>query len=422
MKKVIWVTSFFPPCVNVATARNTKLLKYLPANGWEALVVCPDYKIEHTENSRALLSQLSPFVRVSRSGPDWLLSLVSRRGQNRIARYTSYIMNNVIPPDGHVFWALASMKHLGKEIKRYKPDLVYTTCNPYSLNLLGAWARIKFGLPWVTDFRDLWTLNQQPRRAFGFYNQIVSSYLERRYVRCCDGFIANTDNSKKRMVAKYPGLSGKIEVVPNGYDPQDIQTNEPDSVISNSFFYSGSIVANTPYHPLGVLKILGSLENSGKLASNWQLHYAGGQGTAFKEYAAQAGIQMRCVDHGYLDHKRYYGLIRKMDYIIMALPYGLDCSSWIPSRLYDYMGNKAKIICLAPRGSEVFVLLKRYENGVALFYEDPEDLNTEKLNRYLKQIKNENVVPQKFISHYSRESQARKLSKIFDAVKKNVSR
>ena len=417
MRKVIWITSFFTPVVNVATARTAKLLKYLPNYDWEAIVIFPDYGIKHTEFSRALLNDLNASVYASPSVPDRLISLSFERKNKRSARYASYLMNNVFPPDGHVFWAISSLMHIEKQINVFKPDIVYTTCNPFSINLIGAWMKRKFHLPWVTDFRDLWTLNPIPKRFLDIYHQFVSSYLEKFYMNRCDYFIANTDNSKKRMIKKYPVLTEKIDVVPNGYDSQDIDSNKMvENIIPNSFLYSGSIVVTTNYHPLRVFKLLGSLEKYGNISDSWQLHYAGVQGNDFKMYAGQAAIKTQCIDHGFLDHKRYYKLIRQMDYIVMARPFGRDSTSWIHSRFYDYIENKKKIICLAHRGSEIFTLLKEYNHGISLYYEDSEEKNIKRLSEYILHANKNDAIPEQFVNQFTREKQAKKLSEIFNTV------
>jgi len=422
MNKVLWVTPFFPPSINVATVRTIKFLKYLPRFGWEAAVVCPSTTVDHTVASTQLLNQLNNSIRSFSKCRDVFNDLVARKDNDRVARYISYIMNNMIPPDGHFYWALSSLFQVESIVKKYRPDLVFTTCNPYSINLVGAWVKYKFQIPWVTEFRDLWTLNQQPRRFMNGYHQRVSRKLERYYLTRCDRLIVTTQNSKKRMIKQYPMLNDKVDVIYNGFDIQDIQFRRHNNPIPNSFFFSGSIVENTKYNPLPLLSVLKKLQDDDISNTVWQFHYAGTEGESFIDLVRQSGIRVKCQTHGYLDHKRYYALIQKMAYIIICLPREVDCRSWIPSRLYDYMGNKVRIICLASRNSEVFNLLKAYNNCLSLYYEEPEPVQTQKLRLYLSAKEQHEKIPASFLNRFSREHLAMRLTEVFhNTINLNIS-
>ena len=418
MKKVLWITSFFPPRVNVATNRNIKFLKYLPHFGWKAVVICPKETGGHTYASKRLVNQLSPAVTVLSMPPDPFQFLHDRAGVNRGARYLGYLMNNIVPPDGHVFWSLLMLHSIGKEIRRYNPDIVYTTCSPFSINMIGAWIKFKYNVPWVTDFRDLWTLNPVRRRFLSLYYHIISNILEKLYLGYCDAIIVNTETSEYRMKGKYPFLKNQMWVIPNGFDTEDISAQN-HTIIPNSFLYGGLIDYSSNYTPLPILRLLSKLKNKGFLNVPWELHYAGNEGREFTDLCKQAGINGSCITHGYLDHESYYNLIQSMSYVIMCMPLELDTTSWIPARFYDYIGNKSRIICLAHRESEITRIMKQYGNGFTLFYDEPEDIQVQKLQVFLSASKNDNEVSQQFIKCLSRKNLTLQLSKIFQHIINN---
>jgi len=418
MKRVFWVTSYFPPQLNVATIRNVKFLKYLPHFGWKAVVICPRETSENTPLGKELLSKLSPSVTVSVMPQDPFLYLERRKSTKRIARYTSYVMNNILPPDGHIFWSLMALRHIKREITKHKPDIIYTTCSPFSLNVIGAWAKFKYNLPWVTDFRDLWTLNPTRRRFLGSYHHVLSSILEKSYLGYCDALIVNTETSESRMTVKYSFLKDRIWVVPNGFDPEDVHPKNRN-VIHNSFFYSGLIDPANNYTPLPILRLLSKLENKGLIGVPWQLHYAGNEGKEFTDLCNQAGINCEGETHGYLDHESLYDLIQSMSYVIMCMPRDVDTTSWIPARFYDYIGNKSRIICLASRVSEIARIMKQYGNGITLFYDEPEDIQIQKLQVFLTAHKNDSTVSEKFIERFSRKNLTMQLSTIFNHIINN---
>lgn len=415
MKKVLWITSEFPPRVNVATIRSIKFLKFLPESNWGAVVICPSETKEHGKASYSLLGQLSPSVTISRTARNPLYDLLERG--DRKSRYLAYLLNNIAPPDGHIFWALLALPTIKRAIEEYNPAVVYVTCSPFSLNFLGAWVKRKYKLPWVADFRDLWTLNSLPRRFLNTYCKVVSAYLEKFYLKRCDALVVNTENSRSRMVEKYPMLIDKTCVIPNGYDPDDIVPNGERHALSHSLFYGGSIQQEDGYGPLPMLELLSKLGIEKEQASPWVLHYAGGQAEKFVELAKQVGVPLECKTYGYLDQNEYYRLTQSMEFVYLCMPPAVNSNSWIPARVYDFIGNKSRIICLAHRDSEVSRLLEQYENRLMLFYDDPLEIRVEKLRQYLLQPKAAGQeAGDKFGESLSRRHLTKKLAKVFDQV------
>lgn len=416
MKTVLWVTSYFPPRVNVATNRNVKFLKYLPQFGWKSVVVCPRETSQKTETGNHLLKQLSPSILVAPMPPDPFLYLEDRRHTNRLARYLSYVINNIIPPDGHIFWALLALKSIGREIMKHKPDAVYISCSPFSLNLLGAWIKYKYKIPWVSDFRDLWTHNPISKRFLSSYDTFVSNRLEKFYLKYCDVLIVNTENSRNKMVNKYEFLKEKICVIPNGYDPEDVPVENDGSKIPGTFFCSGSIYQNTDYTPLPIIKLLSRLVDHGYLNRTWELHYAGYDGDAFMALIQKEQINVKHQEHGYLDHKSLYQLMIHMEYVILCMPYESDTTSWIPARLYDYIANNSRLICLVSRGCEVSQMLEHYKNAVVVYYDEPENVQISKVKQFFSNKRESNEEVFGFISSFSRRELTGRLVNIFEHI------
>lgn len=415
MKKVFWVTSYFPPQLNVATIRNVKFLKYLPHFGWKAVVICPCDRSENTPPAKELLDQLSSSITVSVMPQDPFLCLEHQKVKKRRARYAAYLMNNILPPDGHVFWSLMVLQHIGREIVRHQPDIIYTTCSPFSLNLIGAWVKFRYNLPWVTDFRDLWLLNPMSRRFLKFYYNFVSGKLEPLYLKYCDTLIVTSENSRDRMIARYPFLNQKIAVIPNGFDPEDIPSHSQETLFPNSFFYSGSI--HTNYNPAPILKLFARIAQNGFFKEPWQLHYAGNDGKVFMDLVKRVGIKATFIDHGFLGPAGLYRLISCMAYVLLCMPRDADTLSWVPARLYDYIGNRCRIVCLISRDSEVARILEQYGNGITLFYEENDEIRIHKLLTFLSVCENNRKVSEKFIETFSRKNLTMCLSKIFQKVK-----
>lgn len=418
MNKVLWITTFFPPRINVGTIRNIKLLKYLPSYGWEAVVASPKEEDTNTEMSRHLLSQLSTSITQADMPRDPFLRLLDGKKGGKFAKYLGYLANNIIPPDGHIFWGLLTLRRLGSIIEEQRPSLIYTTCGPFSINLMGAWAKSRYGLPWVTDFRDLWTFNPFLRKKNPYF-RTVSHVLERRYLAYCNAVVVNTDNSRRKMAERYPFIEEKIWVVQNGFDSEDMPLfGEMIKPTAGSFLYAGSIYKSryTPYPILQLLQRLASAAGELYLEKTWEIHYAGENGNTFEEIVRQSGIKAKCITHGCLDQKALYILARKMSYVLLCMPPDTDSTSWLPARLYDYLGNKCRIICLSPRNGEIVEILQRYGNALLLFYDETPEVQTAKLKSFLdKKSERESMREQteSFVMNFERKALTGRLANVF---------
>lgn len=415
MKTVLWITAHFPPIVNVASIRSVKFLKYLPETGWRSVVICPGVPSDANNTDGYLTRQLGKSVNIQRTRYNKLHGIIVQRKGGGGIKILRSLMNKAIPPDGYLYWILSNLSLVFRAVEASEPDIVLTTCSPFSLNLVGLAVKRKYNIPWVTDFRDLWTLNPVCRRYLNGYYQFISSKLERFYLKRCDRVIVNTKNSCQRMIHRYPPIADKISWIPNGYDAQDVIESGRPSTLPNSILYSGTIEQQVQYGPEPILRLLAYLFAGDVGASRWTIHYTGPDEDVFESLFHKWKLSLRIQSHGWLDHERYYRLIKRMTFILMCLPAHLDCRSWIPARIYDYMGNRATIVCMANKNSEVFDVLERYGNYLPIFHDDPLEPQLQRLKDH---INSEKITRQSGmtndIERYRRKDLTYRLSQIFD--------
>lgn len=401
MNRVLWITSYFPPRVEVATIRSVKLLKYLPAAGWSATVVSPREALPETPASRRLTGELPPSIRHRPLGvdPDFRFAHVP---------YVRHAIDRLPVPDGHVIWVVASLPAIERLVREQRPDAVLTSCGPFSLNLIGQRLRARYSIPWVTDFRDLWTLNPYFRSQNHALRRLASTRLERGTRRDCDAIVLNTERSAARMLEAYPEIGGKVHVIPNGFDPEDLPAGEPPPRLPRSLLFAGSIYEG--YEPAALLERIARSD-----AGGWELHYAGRSGRAFQAMLDRSGLAGTCQIHDHLELQEYYDLLARVEFVLLSMPDSLDTRSWVPARLYDFLGTRKRIVCLASRDSEVAHLLEAYGNALVLAHEDPAETSVARLAEYLRGGP-DRAVSDAFLERFDRRALARRLAGVLDAV------
>lgn len=119
-------------------------------------------------------------------------------------------------PDGQAGWigpAVAAGRAL---VATWRPDLIYSTALPFSSHVAAARLSRRTGVPWVGEFRDLFSGN--PYSDVWPLRQRVDIGIERRVVASASALVSISPT----LTAYLADLHGKpAATIMNGYDPAD---------------------------------------------------------------------------------------------------------------------------------------------------------------------------------------------------------
>jgi hypothetical protein len=144
-------------------------------------------------------------------------------------------------------------RRVGEIIRREKVDLIFCSVLPGYTSLVGAWAKRKFGLPFVLDYQDPWVSEwgaRQPRFSKTGLAHWLATRLEPGAVACADALTAVSGDTLRTLRER--GLIRKglpTETIPIGADAGDhtaaaragrswIQRERKDFVVA----YTGTII------------------------------------------------------------------------------------------------------------------------------------------------------------------------------------
>lgn len=227
MKRLLMIAWYFPPVGGPGTQRSSKYCKYLPARGWQPVVlggVDPD---EHQDPT--LLADLPADLDVHRLGlpptrwrraRQWLFG--HRLG--RVGHRLGYLFDF---PDTRRQWA-GEVSRLAIRLHRERPfDAVYTTSYPYAAHFAGAELKSRLGLPWVADLRDPWATNDIMLDALPRWMRRRHARAEARLLRVADAVTCahpgHADGLRRTL-----GLPPERCVcITNGFDPDDFAAPAP---------------------------------------------------------------------------------------------------------------------------------------------------------------------------------------------------
>jgi hypothetical protein len=224
--KILLISYFFPPFNIIGAVRVSKLAEYWLSKGHDVIVL--------SAKSQPLLANLySKFPENRVIYTDWFninsfpekvmggRSAVSSRGfdtKNSFLKSLGSLYKNIFNiPDGQIGWYPFAVKAADELISNgWKPDLIYASAHPLTSLLVSSRIAKKFSIPWVAEYRDLWTDNHNYKHPF--WRRWIDLLMERRVMLSSSALV--TVSEPLASVLRKKTLK-PIAVVMNGFDPND---------------------------------------------------------------------------------------------------------------------------------------------------------------------------------------------------------
>ncbi len=240
LKKVLIITYTFPPLGAGDTMRVSRFVKYLPSFGWKPVVLTVsnhDYQVRDD----MILSEFSPEVKIYTARtlePKQLVGKVKSLIRDRQGKAgggvtaeiaaTSGIIYHAgrmkvafsdlfLIPSQEVLWNRSAFKAAVRIIDREGIDLVFTTSPPHSVQLIGARLQKRYGLPWVSDFRDGWVGNVLFKPKYGLRER-AEQRMESDVVKRSSVVVSATPPITEGFINRNPEMAEKFITITNGYD------------------------------------------------------------------------------------------------------------------------------------------------------------------------------------------------------------
>jgi glycosyltransferase involved in cell wall biosynthesis len=223
-KKLLVISYYWPPLGGPGSLRPVKFAKYLPYFGIKPIILTRKDVAYHSYDPE--IEEDVQGIRVLRTGsvdPARLLYLLGMRQYN-VSGWHGPIKRTINFPDNKAPWVPFAYD-AGKKIDF---DHIFVTAPPFSAFITGYYLAKSTGKPLIADFRDAWMefpfMPYKGRLQRGFVG-----YWEKKVVTSAKFITVVDDNIRKVLVSRYPEISSKTTVIPNGYDPDDFaRTGQPD--------------------------------------------------------------------------------------------------------------------------------------------------------------------------------------------------
>jgi len=388
MHKVLFIAYDFPPCPSIGgSLRSEKFVKYLPEFGWKATVLS--------------LSQYNHVVKEKYSDVSRIFSLTPWNRPFNVAPY------GLVP----------TLYKCGRRImteNRY--DLIYVSCPPFPQTMAALLLKRLAGVPLVVDFRDAWTLGPYMERNLinKVINKTIFRFMEKMVLRNADWLVLNTPSALKAYLNHFSFLKGRVSMIPNGYDEEDLVYYRPSASGNQmTLLYCGRFgwSERDPIHLLKAVKLLA------RERLPIRLRIIGAHQKSFPKLATKLGLGNNIQFTGQIPHNEAVQCMADCDVLVLYQGQSQVQITPIAGKTYEYLRAGKAILAVAPPGDNLDIIRK-----YAFRYETSSPQDTHGIAQAIRSLYHDweqgslasHVPPPKDFVQYNRQVLTDRLASLFD--------
>ena len=430
MKRLLFVTYYFPPSGGPGVQRSLKFAKYLPEFGWRptVLTVRPE-RAAWPDPDPDSVADIPEGISVERTGAwdpyAWYARLLRRRKQDVISvgfageagaasrrRFARWIRANVFLPDARVGWVPFAAAR-ARALLKQPFDALLTTGPPHSAHLAGLAARGRLGTPWLVDLRDPWTeidfRGELPATAPA---RGLDAFFERRVLRAADGFSVVSPGMQRRFVER--GYASP-ELIENGFDPADFAGEAPRCAAGDAFVVAHVGNMNRARNPEALWKALSASE-----VSDWsalRLRFTGNVDASVLASAA-ACPAARLNASPYVSHRKAIERMREATLLLLCVNRVRGAEGIPTGKLYEYLASGRPVLGLGPPQGDAARILEETGGGRMFDFEDAEGARAFLRRHYEAWRAGAPLrgAPPDRLERYSRREQTRRLAALLSSL------
>lgn len=383
LRRVLFLTYYFPPSGGPGVQRALKFVRYLPDFGWlpTVLTVRPE-AAAYPALDPALAAEVPAAVPVERTAAWDPYALYARlqgktkaetvsvgflgeaeaTWQQRLARW---VRANLFLPDARVGWVPYAVARGRRLLAEEAFDAVFSTGPPHSTHLAALVLAARSGLPWVADFRDPWTdidyADQLPTTALA---RAVDAALERAVLRRATAVTVVTPAWRDDLARRVPAA---YHMLRNGFDPADFGPPPPVPRDVFRLTYVGNL--NAARNPEALWQALARLEAPTRLP-HLRVRLVGSVDPVALEAAARWGVEGLVEAEAYVPHGEAVRLMQEAALLLLVINRSGNRQGVVPGKVYEYVASGRPVLALGPHGGDAEAVLHEARAGRLFDYDD----------------------------------------------------
>ncbi|MEJ5302058.1 MAG: glycosyltransferase family 4 protein [Bacteroidales bacterium] len=427
MERVLMISYYWPPSGGPGVQRPLKFVKYLPAEGFDPVVITVDpEKAYYPLLDESLQEDVPSQIKVYRTPTFEPFGIYEKlTGRNKMPKpgfagegkpgkweaMARFIRGNLFVPDPRKGWNRFLIKQALQVIEERRPAAIITSSPPHSTQLAGLKLKRLTHIPWIADMRDPWTdiYYYKEFRHLPWVKKKDATY-ERQVLEEADAIVVVSEAIKRLFLSKSPSITPeKIHVIPNGFDPSDfpeapcIENSEPFTIV-----YTGTLSPDYPIDSLA--EAIYRLKENNNL-KDIRLHIIGKASPQIHESFHRRGIEHQLILTGYKPHTEAIKHMQCADALLLVIPDVSNNEGILTGKLFEYLATGVPILGLGPVNGDAANILEKAGTGNMFAYNDVTSIT----NWLFKTIQSRKLLerrPSAAAMEYSRQALTGRLAEI----------
>jgi len=419
MKKVLFITYYWPPSGKASLHWPLKITKHLPKYGWQPSVLTVE-KDTFSQQDETLSEDISSELKVTRAKSyepfniykkfmgkkedDQLVTseTISKLNKSLSHRISIWLRMNLFIPDARIGWYFPAVKATRKLIKDEKIDAIVSVGPPHSTHLIGKKISKKLNIPHVPVFIDPWV-------DIIYYKDFkrskitlsIDNHFEKSVLRNAKAVVFVTETMQNDYLKKYNFIEGKSNVLFWGYNEEDFEriVVNKEQKEEEILVHAGNIFSYQ--NPPNFWK---QIKNENERGNNIRIKFIGTVDPEIKKSIHEEGLNEITEYCGFLPYDEMLKNISEAEFLLV-------CASeprHVPGKLFEYLRTGNPIIAFGNNNKEVRQILDNSNAGMMFNYEESGE---EFFNNY----KNLKAEPS-YVVKFDRKRIAEEMGKILDAI------
>lgn len=368
MKKVLIVSYYYPPRPSIASNRIGGLTKYLPQFGWESVVLTPHVenlnwapyaKVIETEYVSSIDKVKNIFGLKSGTGFQQQIGISKPGNKKGINSLVNIAREIIAYPDEVRTWVPTAIEEGIRIIKSENIEAIISSSPPVTVNLIASELSKLTNIPWIGDFRDLWT--QNPYYPYSNTRKIIEKGLEVKTLKNAAALVTVSEPGVKEFKKLHQNKD--IYCITNGFDPEEINVSNK---LTKKFTitHTGQLY-DEKRDPSILLEVISELINNGEIDSNnIQLRFYGPVSDKLKENIDRLNLSKVAIQFGVVNRKESIENQRESTVLLLLTWDDPRDEGTYTGKVFEYLSAKRPILAIGGTGGVVKDLLDTTQTGI----------------------------------------------------------
>jgi len=423
MKKVLIIANLF-----YASPRIPGLAKYLPEFGWQPIILTvplgedPDSRLGPPNDFKAKNRVVETYDYVS---PRLVSDDRLKVKKSRVSNFKRWFRRSVpllykwywevkSYPDTEKKWKSFAIKAGDQLLRNEDVDALISSSSPVTCHIIAKELKERHKIPWVADFRDLWTQNHN--YSYSSLRKLFEQRLELKTLATADALITVSGFWSKKLSMLH---GRKVLTINNGFDPDQISNEKVDLTSAFTITYTGQI-----YRKQDPSKLLLGLKNliSQEVIDpkEVEVRFYGPLNERLEKEVKQYGMSDIVVQYGVISRKTSFERQGESQLLLLLNWEDPEEKGVHTGKIFEYLAAQRPILATGGFGNDaVETVLQETNSGI--YCSTVEDIKSALRDLY-REYKLKGKVTysgnMEEINKYNYQEMARKFARILDTITK----